>query len=67
MINRKIGRVKFRENKQNRNKSAKGVPFVITYHPMLKSLVNILQDNIHLMYINIYTGTHDFFQIALQS
>ena len=30
MISRKIGRVKFRENKENGNKSAKGVPFVIT-------------------------------------
>ena len=35
MINREIGRVKFGENKQNWNKSAKSVPFVATYHPML--------------------------------
>ena len=52
MINRKIRRDKFAENKQNNNKSAKGVPFVFKYHPMLKSLGNIILDNIHLFHIN---------------
>ena len=51
MINREIGRVKIGKNKQNRNKSAKGLPFVVTYHPLLKSLGKILHDNIHLLYI----------------
>ena len=51
MINREIGRVKIGKNKQNRNKAAKGVPFVVTYHSLLKSLGKILHDNIHLLYI----------------
>ena len=50
MINREIGRVRFGENKQNRNKLVKGVPF--PYHPMLKSLCKILHDNIHLLHVN---------------
>ena len=48
MINREIGRVKFGENQQNQRKSVKSVAFVVTYHPMLKSLGKILQDNIRL-------------------
>ena len=52
MINREIGRVKFGEKKQNRNKSAKGISFAVTYHLMLESPCKIPQNNVHLMYIN---------------
>ena len=56
MINREVGRVKFGENEQNRNKSAKGVLFVVTYHLILELLGKILHDIIHLLYINEEVG-----------
>ena len=52
MINTEIGRVKFGENKQNRNKSAKGIPFVVMYNPMLEALGKILHDNINLLHMS---------------
>ena len=56
MINREVGRVKFGENEQNRNKLAKGVLFVVTYHLILELLGKILHDIIHLLYINEEVG-----------
>ena len=52
MINRAVRGVKFGKSKYNRNKSTNGVPFVNTYHPMLKSLGKVLPNNIHLLYMN---------------
>ena len=31
---------------------AKGVPFVVTYHPKLKDLSKIIKDNLYLLYMN---------------
>ena len=53
IISAEIGKVKLRKkSKENRNKLAKGVSFVVIYHPMLKSLGKILHDNIYLLYMN---------------
>ena len=34
------------------NKREKGVPFVVTYHPILNSLSKIFQDNMYLLNMN---------------
>ena len=41
----------FPANLQNK-KCDKGVPFVVTYHPILNSLSKIIRDNIYLLNIN---------------
>ena len=38
-------------NNRNRGKSIKGAPFVLTYHPKLKSLNKILTKKLYLLYI----------------
>ena len=39
-------------NNRSRGKSIKGVPFVLTYHPKLKSLNKILTKNLYLLYMD---------------
>ena len=36
----------------HRTKIGKGVPLVITHHPLLKSFGKIIYDKLHLLYIN---------------
>ena len=47
-------KVKFIPNVNNRNrgKSIKGISFVLTYHPKLKSLSKILTKNLYLLYMD---------------
>ena len=60
LVEGKTKKVKFipNVNDRNRGKSIKGVPFVLPYHPKVKSLNKILSKNLYLLYI--YTKTHDF-------
>ena len=48
-----MNKVKFPhiENKYNNNKE-KGIPFVVTFHPLLKSLGSILNQNYYLLQMN---------------
>ena len=39
-------------NNRNRGKSIKGVPFVLIYHPKLKSANKILTKNLYLLYMD---------------
>ena len=39
-------------NRKISNKTEKGIPFVVTFHPRLKILQKIIDKNLHLLYIN---------------
>ena len=48
-IDSEIRRVKFSIKETNKkNKSQNGVPFVVTYHPLLNSLYGIIRKNLYL-------------------
>ena len=53
LINSEMNNVKFLyvENKYNDNKE-KRIPFVVTFHPLLKSLGSILNKNYYLLQMN---------------
>ena len=53
LINSEMNKVKFPyvENKYNNNKE-KGIPFVVTFHPLLKSLGSIVNKNYYLLQMN---------------
>ena len=42
LINEEMSKLKFDLNMEKKESSNKGVPFVVTYHPMLKSLWKII-------------------------
>ena len=42
----------FSEQGQKSKKVEKGVPFVVTYHPLLNKLSSVIHRNLHLLYMN---------------
>ena len=52
IIDCKLKKVNFRENKKSERNNKKRVPFVVTYHPMLEGLRKIIKDNLYLLYMN---------------
>ena len=51
IIENKIDKVVFGESK-SKTKSAIGMPFFVTYHPRLKALGKIIDENLNLLYMN---------------
>ena len=53
LISAEMDKVKFSniERKSN-SKTQKGIPLVVTYHPLLKSLSSILKNNIYLLHVD---------------
>ena len=50
LIDSEITKVKFNIRETNRkNKGKNGVPFLVTYHPLLNSLYGIIRKNLHLL------------------
>ena len=48
-----MDKVKFKpQTIQRREGMIKGVPLVITYHPLLKSVGKIIQNHLYLLYID---------------
>ena len=48
-----MGKVKFNvDNKRSNNRQKKGVSFVITFHPKVKVLQNIINKHLYLLYMN---------------
>ena len=45
-------KVRFAEQDQKSKKVEKGVPFVVTYHPLLSKLSSIIHRNLYLLYKN---------------
>ena len=52
MIDTEIKKVRFFEQGQKSKKVEKGVPFVVTYHPLLNKLSSVIHRNLHLLYMN---------------
>ena len=52
-INTEMSKVKFNvDNKRLNNRQKKGVPFVVTFHPKLRVLQNIINKHLYLLYMN---------------
>ena len=52
LINSEMNKVKFPYVENKYNNKEKGIPFVVTFHPLLKSLGSILNKNYHLLQMN---------------
>ena len=53
IINTETSKVKFNvDNKKLNNRLKKGIPFVVTFHPKLKVLQNIIKKHLCLLYMN---------------
>ena len=58
-------KVIFNVNSIKSSNKSKGVPFVLTYHPLLKKLNSLIRKHSHLLYMNdnvkksVSTGTYD--------
>ena len=44
--------VKFSNKVGNKQRKEKGIHFVVTYHPILKNVCNIIRKNLYLLYMN---------------
>ena len=54
LISAKMDKVKFSNIESNigSSKTQKGIPLLVTYHPLLKSLSTIVNNNIYLLHMN---------------
>ena len=52
LIQKEMNKVKFsgHQDKNKAKKKSKGVPLVITFHPLLKDVGNIIHKNLYLLY-----------------
>ena len=51
LIDTEMKKVKFKSREKTEKSKLKGVPFVVTYHPSLNCLHNIIRDNTYLLYM----------------
>ena len=52
VIEKEMKKVKFSKISSTRKDNAKGVPLVVTYHPGLKNINQIINKNLHLLYMD---------------
>ena len=52
VINTEMRKMIFNGNSGKSSNKSKGVPFVLTYHPLLKKVDYIIRKHIHLFYVN---------------
>ena len=52
VIDKEMKKVRFSEQGQKSKKVEKGVPFVVTYHPLLSKLSSIIHRDLYLLYMN---------------
>ena len=54
LLQKEMNKVKFSGNwdKNKTKKKSKGVPLVITFHPLLKNVGNIIEQNLYLLYMD---------------
>ena len=52
LIDNEMGNIRFFPANLQNKKREKGVPFVVTYHPILNSLSKIIRDNMYLLNMN---------------
>ena len=66
VIEKEMKKVEFSKISSTRKDNTKGVSLVVTYHPSLKNVNQIINRNLHLLYMDqevksIYTKAHGFF------
>ena len=52
VIEKEMKKVKFSKISSTRKDNAKGVPLVVTYHPSLKNINQIINKNLYLLYMD---------------
>ena len=52
VIEKEMKKVKFPKISSTKKDNAKGVPLVVTYHPGLKNINQIINKNLHLLYMD---------------
>ena len=52
LVEKELGKVKFSNKVGNTQQKEKGIPFVVTYHPILKNIGNIIRKNSDLLFMN---------------
>ena len=52
LVEKGLGKVKFSVKVGNKQQKETGIPFVATYHPILKNIGNIVRKNLYLLYMN---------------
>ena len=52
IINTEMSKVKFNVDNKRSNNRKKGIPFVVTFHPKLMVLQNIINKHLYLLYMN---------------
>ena len=52
LVEKEMRKVKFSGYTRRNKREKKGVPFVITYHPSLKNIGRIINQNLYILYIN---------------
>ena len=50
VVNEQINKVGFGKSQHNRNNSENGIPFVVTYHPIVKKLGKLIKDLLPFLY-----------------
>ena len=50
IIDKELGKVSFSYRGSKSNRKNKGIPFVVTYHPLLQELSNIIRNNLNWLY-----------------
>ena len=58
IIDTEVSRVKFFNTSGNKRTKTNGIPLVITYHPLLKDFVKVLNKHLHLLYMNDEVKKH---------
>ena len=52
LVEKELGNVKFSNKVGNKQQQEKVIPFIVTYHPILKNIGNIIRKHLHLLYMN---------------
>ena len=52
MLEKELGKVKFSNKVGNKQQKENGIPFVVTYHSILKNIGNIIRKKLNLLYMN---------------
>ena len=52
LVEQEMGKVKFSGYTRKNKREKKGISFVITYHPSLKNIGRIINQNVYILYMN---------------
>ena len=54
LVEKELGKVKFCNKDGNKQQKEKDIFFVVTCHPILKNIGNIIRKNLYLLYLHLY-------------